>query len=394
MMIARKIIFSVLAAGAILFCGGIAALYDSFAIPDILYLYLIAAVTVLLCVFAILSIWNLFQPKIRRKIYMVTAALLLLTVFANEMNKLYIKSIEIVNEQSVDLSLYEPFRENTLAVSLNEPSTLNLTDNLPKLDGATALYPLYSAFVKATYPAATEKIDGIVACTNTGGAYDQLLNGKADIIFVAGPSKNQIQWMKDSHIEMKFTPIGSEAFVFFVNAKNPVSDLSTTDIQKIYAGEVTNWKDVGGRNTSIRAFQRPEDSGSQTALLQIMGDVPLMAPPAKDVMGGMGDIINQVSSYQNFGNSIGYSFLFYATEMVKDNKIKLLSINGIAPARENIANKTYPYSGEFFAVTAGTKNPNTDKLITWIVSKQGQYLVDKTGYTPLAPNELWEFHMG
>ena len=67
--------------------------------------------------------------------------------------------------------------------------------------------------------------------------------------------------------------------------------------------------------------------------------------------------------------------------MVNDDKIKLLEINGIAPTRDNIANRTYPYTSEFYAVTAGTDNPNTDILIEWILSEQGQYIINKTGYT-------------
>ena len=126
-----------------------------------------------------------------------------------------------------------------------------------------------------------------------------------------------------------------------------------------------------------------------------MGETPLMTPPLDDVVMAMGDIINNVSSYRNYKNAIGFSFLFFATEMARDNKIKLLELNGIAPTRENVANGSYPYSSEFYAVTAatavtagtaetaGTENPNADAFIKWILSEQGQYLVEKTGYTPL-----------
>ena len=86
-----------------------------------------------------------------------------------------------------------------------------------------------------------------------------------------------------------------------------------------------------------------------------MGDTPLMTPPKEDVAGSMGGVFRRVASYRNYGNAIGYSFLFFATEMVNDNKIKLLELNGVAPTRENVANRTYPHSGEFYAITAGTE---------------------------------------
>ncbi|ADY56118.1 hypothetical protein Sgly_1821 [Syntrophobotulus glycolicus DSM 8271] len=399
---AWKVLISVLASATVLFGGFIVLLIVAFTGKDVFYQALVIVSAVVIWLFVIIQIWGLFKPKVRRIALGVTVSAVLLTVTAYEINKAYDNSIEEVNEQGVDLSLYDPFREDTLAVPLIEPSSLKIAGNPPRIDGATALYPLYSAFAKAVYPAEnTAESNGlddekgkdgvafakmaneIVACTNTRNAYGRLIEGEADIIFVAGPSAEQLQMARESNVELKLTPIGREAFVFFVNAQNPVSALSITDIQGIYSGKIKNWRDLGGQNTKIRAFQRPENSGSQTALIKFMGDIPLTTPPQKNVATGMGEIVQRVSSYKNYDNAIGYSFLFFATEMVNDNKIKLLAVNGVAPTRENVANETYPYVAEFYAVTAGTKNPNVEKFIEWIRSDQGQYLVEKTGYTPL-----------
>ncbi|MFJ7913712.1 MULTISPECIES: substrate-binding domain-containing protein [unclassified Lysinibacillus] len=130
------------------------------------------------------------------------------------------------------------------------------------------------------------------------------------------------------------TPIGREAFVFFVNHKNSVENLSLEQLKQIYAGKITNWHEVGGENAAIRAFQRPADSGSQTALERMMGDIPIMEAPAENVATGMGGSIHEVSQYRNYKNAIGYTFRFYSTEMVNNHEIKLLSIDGIAPTRK------------------------------------------------------------
>lgn len=58
--------------------------------------------------------------------------------------------------------------------------------------------------------------------------------------------------------------------MFFVNARNPVDELSIDQIKRIYSGEITNWQEAGGEDEAIRAFQRPKDSGSQTALENLM----------------------------------------------------------------------------------------------------------------------------
>ena len=109
----------------------------------------------------------------------------------------------------------------------------------------------------------------------------------------------------------------------------------------------------------------------------------LMIPPKEDVVQSMGGIISETASYRNYKNAIGYSFLFFATEMVKNKQIKLLSIDGVFPDRDTIKSKKYPLGTEFYAITAGSKNPNVEKFIEWILSPQGQYLVEKTGYIPV-----------
>lgn len=88
-------------------------------------------------------------------------------------------------------------------------------------------------------------------------------------------------------------------------------------------------------------FQRPEGSGSQSALLRLMKGHTLIKPLEEDVVIGMGGIIHQTANYKNYKNAIGYSFRFYSTELVKEKKIRHLAINGVQPTRENIINKTY-----------------------------------------------------
>jgi len=365
--------------------------------------YTVLYVISLLCllVFLFMEIWRvpIPEPKLRRITALVLAGVIGLTVGGIEINRAYHNSFEKVSDQ-ISLSLYDPFRENTLAASLNEPSTLSFTDNLPRIDGATALYPLYSAFARAVYPEGTEaraydnkpfiysdshsgpSNPPVITCTQTGGAYDRLIGGEADIIFVAGPSQKQIDKAADAGVELELIPIGREAFVFFVNSINPVNELTANDIQKIYSGETKNWRDFGWKNTKIKAFQRPDNSGSQTALINFMSGVSLMTPPTEHVQAGMGEMI-QTASYRNYKNAIGYTFLFYATEMVRNDKIKLLALDSVAPTRENVGNNAYPLSNDFYAVTAGTANPNAQIFIDWILSGQGQYLIGATGYTPL-----------
>lgn len=295
----------------------------------------------------------------------------------------YIDSIPTVSSE-VDIFEYMPFEEDSKVVSLDEEASLQLSEPLPVMDGATALYPLYSAIAQATYPKKTyDPYDSEVMVNTTPEAYENLINGKVDLIFVNEPSKNQLQRAKAKGVELQLTPIGKEAFVFFVNQKNEVDGLTLQEIKDIYSGKITNWKEVGGKNEPIRAYQRPEDSGSQTALQSLMGDTPIMDPPRENVASGMGEIINEVAQYRNFENAIGYTFRYYSQEMVGNKEIKLLSVDGVPPTKETIRSGEYPITGEFYIVTAGTDNPNVQKLINWVLSPQGQKLIEKVGYVPI-----------
>jgi phosphate transport system substrate-binding protein len=262
------------------------------------------------------------------------------------------------------------------------------------LDGATALYPVYASFVQAIYPdniigpngasIYNEFYRGIVKCTQTPSAYQNLINGDVDIIFCAEPSRRQIEQAAEKGLAFNMTPIGKDAFVFFVNKNNPVNNITFEQIRGIYSGAIINWEDIGGENHDIIPYQRPKDSGSQTVLENIiMGNTRLMEPVSENVAGGMGGIVEKVSNYKNYTNAIGYSFLFFTTEMVRNDEIKLLSINGVMPSRETIRSDEYQFSGTFYAITTGNESENTKKLIEWILSEEGQYLIERTGYVPI-----------
>ena len=290
-----------------------------------------------------------------------------------------------VREGNVNLYSYAPYEKKTQAAFLDTISTLKLETDLPLLNGATALHPVYAAFAQAVYPNKKYNLyTGEVTCSNTIRAYEKLINKTADIIFVAPPSKGQLEEAEKAEVSFRYTPIGKEAFVFFVNSQNPVNNLTIEQLQAIYSGEITNWKELGGNDETIRPFQRNENSGSQTAFVHFMQGKTIIEPPTENVHYIMEPIVTQTADYTNYGNAIGFSFRYYVNEMVKNEDVKILKINGVFPELETIGNNTYPLSSSFFAVTLIDNNkPNVTKFLEWIVSEQGQYLVKKTGYCPI-----------
>nr|WP_306558749.1 substrate-binding domain-containing protein [Campylobacter sp. CS_ED1] len=163
--------------------------------------------------------------------------------------------------KSIEVSKFLPFDENSQIYKTK--ADLNLQGDLPVIDGAAALFPVFSAFVGAVYPASSVEFDGKnfteksrLKYTNTRGAYKAVVDKKADLIFVAKPSNSQLQYAKENGVDLEFVPIGLEAFVFIVRNDNPVSNLSTTQIKEIYSGKITKWSQVGGVNLYIDAVQR------------------------------------------------------------------------------------------------------------------------------------------
>jgi len=294
----------------------------------------------------------------------------------------YNKKMTISEE--IDTTVYAPFSGNKKLAKLDELASLKLEGDLPRLDGATALYPVYSAFAEAVYPEKEyNTYASEIMCNNTVYAYENLINGDVDIIFVAGPSVEQKERAKNLGVDLHLTPIGNEAFVFFVNKSNKVSSLSLDEIKGIYKGDIINWKEVGGKDRDIIAYQRNENSGSQTMFLNLMQGVDIKQPPVNQEVDGMGGIIERAADYKNADNAIGFSFLYYATQMKANNKIKTLAINGVAPNKETIRNKDYPFTGTFYAITNGKPTGNVKLFIDWILSEQGQELIEKTGYVGL-----------
>lgn len=282
------------------------------------------------------------------------------------------------------------FREEPPGIKyIHGVSNLRFTENCPEMDGATALYPLYlSAFNNVCNMGSAYYLGSHLHNSRTPEAWNNIISGNVDIIFVAQPSEQQKKYIQDKNIKLKYTPFAREAFVFIVNANNPVQSLTTNQIRDIFSGKVTRWSSVGGDYKSIQAWQRPEGSGSQTIMLaKVMQGVPLLPRKEKQIKVAtlMGTMIENIAEYQNTRGAIGYTYRYYATQMNTNKDIKLLAINGIEPTEENIRNGTYPFIVEAFMVTRENPTTETQQFVDWVLSPQGQQLVQDVGYVPLYP---------
>ena len=254
-------------------------------------------------------------------------------------------------------------------------------ENYPRIDGSTATLPLAEAF-KANFTD-TDIKDVEVTHSKTHNAYVNLINGDTDLILVTYPSEDEQKLAQEKNVELEIVPIVKEAFVFMVNKENPVNNLTLEQVQDIYSGKIKNWKNVGGENKNIVAYQRPDNSGSQSGMLSlVMKGKKMMEPVKETIAQTMIDIVDVISDYDNGRDAIGYSYYYYATTMYSSETMKLLSINGNAPTYENIQTGIYDIQTAYYAVIRKDEPENSDtrKLLDLMKSERGQNVAKEAGY--------------
>ena len=121
---------------------------------------------------------------------------------------------------------------------------------------------------------------------------------------------------------------------------------------------------MGGDHSHIAVLRRNAGSGSQSALLNFMGDTPV-----------------KPDYFTFLGRSIGFSFRFYVEGIVENGGVKMLSLDGVYPDTEHIRDGSYPIINDFYAVTRkGETNPNVQAFVDWMLSPEGQAVVEGAGY--------------
>lgn len=276
---------------------------------------------------------------------------------------------------------------------LDKPSALvySTVEDVPRIDGATAFYPLFLGVANTIAPTPTSETEKQALSqrsrvSRTINAYERLSLGETDMIFVLKPSPEQAAVAEKRGNPLLLHPIALEAFVFFTRKGNPVQNLTLAQIRDIYSGKIVNWKKIGGSDAKLTAYQRNPNSGSQTVMQSaVMGDTPMALPPGR-VSAGMMFIAHEVVAmpYNNGEGALGYSFRFYIMNMqcYKDD-VQLFAIEGVPPTPETIADQTYPLTQIVYAVTTKKSHPNCTQVIEWLRSEQGHDLIRRSGYIPL-----------
>ena len=207
--------------------------------------------------------------------------------------------------------------------------------------------------------------------TGSGSGIQAVSEGRCDIGLSSRALKDD-----EKASGLKETTLALDGIAIIVSPQNPVKDLTLEQIAKIYSGEITNWKDVGGNDAEIVLIGREAGSGTRDGFESITDTKD--ACQYRQELTSTGDVITTVS--QN-PNAIGYASL----AAIKDS-VKALTVNGVAPSEATVKDGTYLVQRPFVLVTKeGTALSDTaQKFFDFAISADAASIISAAGAVPVA----------
>jgi len=257
-----------------------------------------------------------------------------------------------------------------LALGASLPMAANADVNLTAA-GSTALLPL----VKESAQSYQEKHPDVKISVSGGGSYvgiAQAMSKAVDIgdsdVIAAGNSG-----LKDHKVAVV-------AFAVIANPDSGVTALTQKQISGIFAGKITNWKDVGGKDAAIVPINRPRSSGTRAVFTMTMMGASKVSESSL-VEDSSGTVVKTVGSTPG---SISYVALAYT----KAAPVTVVKVNGVDPSDDNIRTGKYPiWSYEHMFTHAGSPKEAED-FINYVASNKET--LEKLGYLEVASMKISE----
>lgn len=251
--------------------------------------------------------------------------------------------------------------------SASEASATEELSGTLSMNGSTSMEKV----IKAVNGAFMEKNKGVTVnlnLTGSGTGIQEASEGKCDI-------GNSSRKLKDEEAEkLDATVVGLDGIALVVNPVNKLEDISLQDLAKVYSGEITNWKELGGDDKAIVVIGREDGSGTRDGFESIvMGD---KEPKYAQELESTGSVINAVATTEG---AIGYASLANV-----DETVKALKIGGVEATEENVKSGAYEVQRPFICATLkGSDNKLAKAYLDFILSEEGQALVLAQGAVPV-----------
>lgn len=254
----------------------------------------------------------------------------------------------------------------------------NTDDKTVALSGSTSVLPLAQTLSESYMKNDTETLISVKG-GGSGTGIAELIDSSNDVAMSSRKIKNsEISDAETNGIKPTEYEIAKDGIAVIINPANPVNTLTLEQIQKIYSGEIQNWKEVGGEDAQIAVIARDSASGTQEFFTEaVMGDTEYRSDLI--TQSATGTVTQEVSRNQKAIGFIGAAY--------QSNSIKTLGIQigetTVMPTEENILNETYPLSRGLFFYTDENPKQAAAEFIKFVLSPDGQKIVRETGYAPV-----------
>ncbi len=235
-------------------------------------------------------------------------------------------------------------------------------------DGSTSMEKVIG-YLSESYMEENKNVKVTYNPTGSGSGIQAVSEGRCDI----GLSSRDLK--DEEKKDLEGTVVAIDGIAIIVNPQNTVENLTIDQISKLYTGEITNWKDVGGADGPVVLIGREAASGTRDGFESITETKDKCK--YNQELTSTGDVIQTVASNPN---AIGYASL----ASVKDS-VKLLSVENVIPSKETIQDGTYKIQRDFVLVTKkDTKlSDAAQKFFDFATSKDADSLIEKAGAIPV-----------
>lgn len=244
------------------------------------------------------------------------------------------------------------------------------------IDGSTTVGPIAKAFAEY-FMSAHPDVNITVSESGSGNGAKSLLNGVCDIADMSRPMKDkEFLAAAEKQIQPVAHVVALDGLPILVHPKNPISDLSIEQVRKIYTGEITNWKELGGPDIGIVVITRDTNSGTYETFEKMVMSKQKITEKAEYV-GSNGAIRQRV---QSTPAAIGYAGLGFV-----DKTVKAVKVNGIYPSAATVRTGEYPIARPLFMYTNGYPKLGSFlyQFVTLHLTEDGQEMVEEIGFIPV-----------
>jgi len=243
------------------------------------------------------------------------------------------------------------------------------------IKGSTTVLPI----VQGTVEAFMKKHPEIQISLSGGGSGEgikSLIDKTADIATSSREiKKEEVELAKAKNVNPIAHVIANDAIVPVVHPKNKVKNLSIDQLSQIYQGKITNWKEVGGDDLKIVVISRDSSSGTFESWDHFVMKKAKVTPQAQ-MLASSGAVVTAVAKNKYAIAYVGIGYI--------NKSIQPLQVNGVTASAQTALSKEYPLSRELYMYTDGDPKGNIAQYIDFVKSSEGQKIVVKEGFVPLA----------